>query len=293
MTNFSGAYDLSKLGAPASTASSNANQVRVASLVVACDEQNIRDVLELSAKLPVLVEFHVDSIKPIDFSAMLARLVQSRGGKVLLARVDAQLQQRVAGAFGVQGAPTLIALIGGQPVPLFEGEQDEATVVSVLDQIEKVAASQGLTAVAVVADSNEPKVEDLPPLHQTAFEAISRGDYDAAIAAYERALVENPRDDLAVAGLAQVKLLKRTESIDEATLNSAPPADIAELLTWADAQFTAGNYESAFDALLDAFETHVDERERLKTRLLELFATVESGNESVAKARRRLANLLY
>lgn len=298
MSSFNGGYDLSSLRKPAqptAAESEPAQLVSVEALVIECTEQNLRDVLAISNDVAVVIEFHADSVKVLDFSARLKALIEVRAGRVVLARVDAQTEQRVSQAFGVKGAPTLIAVLKGQPVPLFEGEQDDASVNNVLDQVLKVAAENGVskTAVADGVPAAPAGVSELPPVHQEAFDAIGRLDYDAAIAAYTRALNENPRDELAISGLAQVKLLKRTDGKNPNDLPSTAPASLDKLFEWADVMASVGNSKAAFDALLDAFAAQPDDRDALRKHLIELFATVDPSDEVLIAARKRLATLLY
>ena len=298
MSSFNGGYDLSSLRKPAqptAAESEPAQLVSVEALVIECTEQNLRDVLAISNDVAVVIEFHADSVKVLDFSARLKALIEVRAGRVVLARVDAQTEQRVSQAFGVKGAPTLIAVLKGQPVPLFEGEQDDASVNNVFDQVLKVAAENGVskTAVADGVPAAPAGVSELPPVHQEAFDAIGRLDYDAAIAAYTRALNENPRDELAISGLAQVKLLKRTDGKNPNDLPSTAPASLDKLFEWADVMASVGNAKAAFDALLDAFAAQPDNRDALRKHLIELFATVDPSDEVLIAARKRLATLLY
>jgi len=296
VSSFNGGYDLSSLRKPASPVAAAAQaSVPVEALVIECTEQNLRDVLTISNDVPVVIEFHADSVKVLDFSARLKSLIEARNGSIILARVDAQTEQRVSQAFGVKGAPTLIAVLKGQPVPLFEGDQDDAAVNNVLDQVLKVASENGVekTAVADGVPAAAAAVSDLPPVHQEAFDAIGRLDYDGAIAAYTKALNENPRDELAISGMAQVKLLKRTDGKNPNDLPASAPQGIVELLEWADVMSSVGNAKAAFDALLDAFAAQPEHRDALRKHLIELFATVDPGDEVLIAARKRLATLLY
>jgi putative thioredoxin len=296
VSSFNGGYDLSSLRKPASPVAAAAPaSVQVEALVIECTEQNLRDVLTISNDVPVVIEFHADSVKVLDFSARLKSLIEARNGSMVLARVDAQTEQRVSQAFGVKGAPTLIAVLKGQPVPLFEGDQDDTAVNNVLDQVLKVASENGVdkTAVADGVPAAAATVSDLPPVHQEAFDAIGRLDYDGAIAAYTKALNENPRDELAISGMAQVKLLKRTDGKNPNDLPASAPQGIDELLEWADVMSSVGNAKAAFDALLDAFAAQPEHRDAVRKHLIELFATVDPGDEVLIAARKRLATLLY
>src|SRR5690606_33229363 len=145
-----------------------------------------------------------------------------------------------------------------------------------------VAAQQGVTGAVDAPDGEapaEPAEPPLPPHHQEALDAIDAGDYAAAIAAYETALAQNPRDELATAGLAQVRLLAR--------LGAAEVDDV-------DRAFAEGRVEWAFDSLLDAF-LPADEagRDRIRARLLEFFEILGADDPRVGPARRRLTSLLF
>lgn len=313
--SFGGAFDLSKLkraDAPAPTAAqstsapsgagaglggsvnSGSSRVPVASLVFEATEANLRDVLALSAQVPIVMEFHADSVRELGISKRLRAMCEADAGRWLLVRVDAQVEQRIGQAFGIKGAPTLIAVIQGQPAPLFEGDQDDAAIRQVIDRVLEVCAENGVTSMAEVSVGEAAQAAiELPPLHQKAFDAINEGDFEAAIAAYQQALRENPRDDLAQSGLAQVKLLQRTLEPSEVANTDVAPDDLEQLLLWADHKLSEGHVARAFDALLDAFESRREDRERIRLHLIELFAVIEPTNADLAAARRRLATLLY
>jgi putative thioredoxin len=139
--------------------------------------------------------------------------------------------------------------------------------------------------------------EPLPPHHQEAFDAIGTGDYATAIAEYRKAIAENPRDALAVAGLAQVSLLQRLDGADAAALRSAAaesPTDVVAQLAVADLDVSGGHLGDAFDRLLDLFPSlDADGRQQVRTRLLEYFEIGGPDDPRVAAARRRLTALLY
>ena len=298
MSSLNGAYDLSTLKKAPDAGHSSAmspaattTRIAVSSLVQNCTEQTLKEVLDLSAAVPVILEFHADSVRTMEISDRLRSAVENLDGRLVLARIDAQIEQRVGQAFGIKGAPTVVAVVKGQPVPLFEGEQSAEVIEQIFARVLEVASENGVTGKAEVS-ADEPEVT-LPPLHQKAFELIEAEDYDGAITVYEQALRDNPRDDLAMAGLAQVKLLKRTADADFEKVSDQPPAGLDELLAWADIQISTSNIKVAFDALLDAFEKHFEHREAIRKHIVELFAVIDPANADLAAARRRLATLLY
>jgi putative thioredoxin len=298
VSSLSGAYDLSGLkrtpeagATAAATSPQSSTRVAVTALVQECNEQTLKAVLELSASVPVILEFHADSVRVMEISDRLRAAIENLDGRLILARIDAQIEQRVGQAFGVKGAPTVVAVVKGQPFPLFEGEQPAEVIEQIFARVLEVASENGVTGQAEVTNA-EPEVQ-LPALHQKAFDLIETEDYDGAIAVYEQAIRENPRDDLAMAGLAQVKLLKRTADADFEKISDQPPTDLDELLAWADIQVSTSNVKVAFDALLDAFEQRFDDREAIRKHIVELFAVIDPANADLAAARRRLSTLLY
>jgi len=184
---------------------------------------------------------------------------------------------------------------------LYVGAYPDDEVRQVLDQVLQLATQNGVTGSVPVADGAaadvEPQDEPLPPHHQAAFDAISAGDYPAAIAAYELAIAQNPRDSLAVAGLAQVSLLSRVAAADGAEVRAAAasaPNDIDAQLAVADLDVTGGHVDDAFDRLLALFPTlDATGKNAVRTRLLEWFEIVGADDPRVIAARRSLTNLLY
>ncbi|WP_353828193.1 tetratricopeptide repeat protein [Agromyces sp. SYSU T0242] len=274
--------------------------------VAAVDDQTFGQVLELSRTVPVVLVLWASwSEQSTQLVASLERLVEAREGRLVLAPVEADRSPQLVQALQAQAVPTVIALVGGQPVPLFEGVQPDDVVSQVFDQLLEIAERNGVTgrvpAAAAdgddVATEEEPAEEPLPPLHQEAFDAISRGDYEAAAAAYRTAIAQDPRDDLAVAGLAQAELLRRLQgkTLDDIRNRAAAaPDDLDAQLDVADLDLSGGHVEDAFGRLLDLFPAQDPAgRNRLRERLLELFQVVGVEDPRVSAARRRLATLLY
>jgi putative thioredoxin len=201
----------------------------------------------------------------------------------------------VAKAFKVGSAPTVLALLKGQPVPLFEGDQPEENVQVVFERVLEIAAENGMTGVITVEEpSGEQLPPALPPRHQAAYDAIDAGDYAEAVNQYEAAIKENPADSLAAAGLAQAKLLIRTSGIDFEKVLGSSPATAEETTLKADACMAVGHPAQAFSTILTRFATVFgDEREVLRKHLLELFLICPPDQPELADARRQLAALLY
>ena len=305
-----GAVDLSSLrNRPAASAeegapAASAGAPDVTSLVVDVTDETFPRILELSRSVPVVVDLWAEWCGPCkQLSPILERVVTELGGRVLLAKVDVDANPQLSQAFRAQSIPMVVALIGGQPVPMFTGAVPEQQVREVFAQLLQVAAQNGVTGTLDVAPGDDAPAEEapaepeLPPLHAEAFEAIEEGDYPRAIAAYEKALAENPRDADAQAGLGQVKLLDRVQGLELQQARDAAAADpigIDAQFAVADLDMAGGHVEDAFGRLLDLFSVLPgDERGPVRARLLELFALVGDGDPRVLRARGRLASLLF
>ena len=138
---------------------------------------------------------------------------------------------------------------------------------------------------------------ELSEHHEAAFDAIESGDLDGAAAAYERAIAEDPNDQEAKLGLAQVGLMKRTAGVDLAAARAAAaadPDDVEAAITVADLDVLGGHVEDAFARLIDVVKrTSGAERDRARTHLISLFDVVGNHDERVKKGRTALMSALF
>lgn len=271
-------------------------------LVFDVTDATFGEVLELSQRVPVVVDLWAEWCGPCtQLSPVLEKVVVEMAGRLVLAKVDVDANPQLSQAFRAQSIPMVVALVAGQPVPLFTGAVPEEQVRQVLAQLLQLAAQNGVTGTVPVAEGaeapEEPAETALPPLHQEAFDAIEAGDYARAVTAYEQALKENPRDDEARGGLGQVRLLQRVQPLDlqqARAVAAAAPTDVAAQLAVADLDVVGGHVDDAFDRLLVLFaELPSDARGPVQERLVELFGVVGQTDPRVSAARARLTSLLF
>jgi putative thioredoxin len=269
----------------------------VSSLSMRVDESSIREYLELSDQLPVLVLLVSESDSASkELESTISRVVDSKQGKTILLIIDVDLSPALAQAFEVQQVPALLALLKGQPAPLFTGNQPKDQVELVVNRVLEVALENGLDGQVQVAaeETNQPIPEPLSETLTEAYRAMEETQFEKALPLFEKALLENPSDQLAEAGLAQVKLLLRIEGKNLSEVLQTQTATQLNVFERVDALVASGNPDQAFKELLDFFETSpTEERDPIRLRLLELFLVVGTDSESVASARRRLSLLLF
>lgn len=280
-----GAVDLSARSsaptAPEASASAAGEGLHIP-LITSTDEENFQDVMSTSQAVPVImVMWSPRSLESKPTLAMLEEITRENAGAFQLVEVDVDHAPAIAQAFQIQGVPTVVALVGGRPVPLFQGAAAKEQVLPIVTQVLEAAAQMGITARIAVAA--EDTVAPTPPEHEAPLAAEDTGNLDEAIAGWEKVIELNPRDEAAKSHLSRVRFAARAYG----------EQDTDDPAARADALFAAGDAAGAFDVLLDLLAATKDDEERdaLRLRLLDLFRVAGSSPE-VSKARTRLAMLL-
>lgn len=306
MTDPYGVIDLASLKKPAGSEGAGP----VGEHEVTVDEANLEQMIQDSASVATLLLVTSSRVPGIDeLLGALRSGVDAKGGALRLAVVDADTQPRVAGALRVQQLPTLMLLLQGQLQPIAESMVPADQIPGLLDQIVQVAQQTGLDVSgagdgqgadgsgADDADGGAPAQPELPPLLQTAYDAIEAGDLSGAQTAFEEHLNQNPADAEAKAGLATVHLMERTRDaqLDAARQAAADaPQDLDAQLLVADLDMLGGHVDDAFGRLLDLLRgADQDTKDRVRARLLDLFEVAGPEDPRVGPARKRLANLLF
>ena len=271
----------------------NSELINVPSLVMRVDAASIRDYLQLSEKIPILMLFVQASDPDSDaLERSVTALVQKTAGAMIALVVDAAASPELVQAFELNQIPSAYGLLKGQPAPLFVGNQPMEQIQLVITKVLEVAKENGLTGKAVVKEIE--KEPELSPTLSAAYAAIDSGDYKGALALYEKALLENPNDALADAGLAQVKLLLRLQGKDLALIVDSDATTDDAVLEKADALIATGNSAAGFNLLLVLFEKSAkDAREPIRLRLVEMFMVAGNDNPDVVAARKSLSLMLF
>lgn len=301
-----GAVDLSALAKPATARPGGAPRSTEASgtpngLVQQVDDNSFGAAVEMSLEVPVILAVY-SGARPASQQHVdeLAAIVGEYGGRLVLATADIDSAMQIRQALQVQQVPMVLALIKGQPLPLYMGPQPGDAVRGVFDQVLQAAQQAGVTGTVPVDDEPAATAETEPdedPLLTQAYDAIEAGDYDAAIAAYDQLLATNPEDEGARLGRGQVLLLQRTADLDATAVREAAaqnPTDVAAQTQVADLDLLGGHVEDAFARLIDLVRaTAGDERTAAREHLIGLFDIIGAADERVKKARTALMSALY
>lgn len=255
------------------------------------------DVIDRSFQVPVLlVVSSARAASSAQLVASLETIVAAAKGTLLLGRIDADVETRIAQALQVQAVPAVFAVIGGQLVPGFEGVLPDEQLREFVGAVLQAAAEAGLNGPGAPpeqdADVAEPEQPE-DPRFDAAEAALAEGDYELARARFRAILDVEPANAAAGLALLQVGLLSRIDTLGE--LRGEPAAaDIPGQLGAADLAFVDDDADGALRRLLDLLpRTFGDEREVVRERLIEYFELLGGDDPRVGPARKEMARALF
>ncbi|WP_329379122.1 tetratricopeptide repeat protein [Streptomyces sp. NBC_01351] len=289
-----------------------AGAVPPSALVIDVDEAGFeRDVLQLSAEVPVVLDFWAEWCEPCkQLSPLLERLTVEANGRLVLAKVDVDANQMLMQQFQIQGIPAVFAVVAGQVLPLFQGVAPEQQIRETLAQLVQVAEerfgiigievdpnAEGAAPGAAASDEAEVPAGPYDALLEAAVVALDAGDLGGAVQAYKNVLADDPANTEAKLGLAQAELLARVQDMNPQAVRTAAaenPRDPAAQIAAADLDLVGGHVEDAFGRLVDTVRvTFGEDRDAVRLRLLELFEVIGADDPRVTAARTALARVLF
>jgi putative thioredoxin len=188
------------------------------------------EVIERSKSVPVVIDFWATWCQPcLMLAPILEKLANEYAGQFILAKVETEQNPELAGAFGVQSIPLVVAMKDGRPLDAFQGALPESGVREWLQRI-LPSKAETLLAAAIEVEATDPTQAEA--LYREAIEA----DPELVVAkvGLGRVLVATGRSPEALALIAELEkrgfLEPEFEQLkSQAELQSAAASHIGEL----------------------------------------------------------------
>ena len=167
----------------------------------------LRDVVEASREVPVLVDFWAPWCGPCrQLTPILEKAVRAAKGAVKLVKLNIDEHPQIPGQMGVQSIPAVFAFQDGKPIDGFMGALPESRINAFIARL--------------VGDQGEDDAADL----EAAEAALAAGDLNTAAQGFGEILQKDRENAQALAGLVKCYIKTGDLARAEQTLALVPPA---------------------------------------------------------------------
>jgi len=279
-------------------------------------DQFLEEVVEKSKTIPVLVDFWAPWCGPCkQLTPVLEKLVNSKNGKIILAKVNVDENQAIAAQLKIQSIPTVYGFVDGKPIDAFQGAQPESQIEKMIDKL--IEATPG---------------NEIPKLLEEAESFFKDQKFDEALQIYENLISLDPGNPKCISGMLRCLIqLNRyqdaseiLESLDEKTIEDPEIQKIKKLIEnmnsssegktveelklillndinnhdlrfeLAEKYFSQNQVAEAFQELLLIFSHDAKwNDEAAKRKLLEYFDLLGFVDPNVIEARKKLSSLMF
>ena len=277
----------------------------------------IADVIEVSKKVPVLVDFWAPWCGPCkQLTPLLEKVVKQANGKVRLVKINVDENQQIAAQMRVQSIPAVFAFVDGQPIDGFMGALPESQIKQFIEKLgSKGSLAEEIAAAVKVADeamqrkafeeaqSIYGQILGVDPGHVIALASFARcqielGDLEGAAATLAGVPADKKANADVVSALAALDLaLHPVDTSLLAQLQKAvatTPDDLQQRLDLAVALNGVGQKSEATDQLLYVIRKKRDWNEdAARKQLVQFFEAWGPKDEATLQGRRKLSSILF
>src|SRR3569623_1827185 len=189
------------------------------------------EVIAASTQTPVLVDFWATWGGPCKvIGPILEKLETDYAGRFKLVMIESDQEQQLASAFGIRSIPTVILMMGGQPVDGFMGAMPEGQIKQFLDK--HLPPAEEAAEEDVLEEAPAPAADPAAQLEQLQHAVATDPSNDDMRFDYVKALLAAGRTDDAkvafapviakVAGVRKLEALQRWMDAIDASHKAKP-----------------------------------------------------------------------
>lgn len=278
------------------------------------------EVVEKSMTTPVIVDFWAPWCGPCKtLGPQLEKEVTAAKGAVVMAKVDVDRNQQIAGQLQIQSIPTVYAFWQGKPVDGFQGAVSQAEVAEFVKRAvalgggveEDNGLAEAVTAAEEMLEAGEANdaaqtfaaVLGEEPENAAAYGGLIRAHLALGEVDQAEALVTDAPEVLA--GTAEMEAARAQIALARQAANAGPVADLTAAVEADETDHQArfdlaaalqaeGDTEAAVDHLLELFRRDREWNEgAARAQLFIIFDALKPTDPIVLKGRRRLSSMIF
>jgi len=282
------------------------------SIINATMETFREDVIQQSQIRPVVVDFWAEWCAPCrQLIPLLEKLTEEAAGAFCLVKVNVDECPEIAGAFGVQSIPFVVAMVAGQPVSQFAGIQTEpqlkewlkgflpSPAVEAYEQGQQHEADGSLELAEATyrkASELEPEAAEFRIAHARVLIELNRDQESREILdeLNKRGFLE-PEAQALVAQLEMRSQVEESGGVAEAKKAlEANPSDLTLQLRLAEAYGADSRFEEACEMLLEIVKAdRAGVGVQAKEVMVGLLTVMGAKSKLASEFRRKLATAFY